>query len=111
MKRRYLLYKDTFITLFNDDEKCLVVFLTDNGHAKAINYDDNFYYVEYLIDTYLEMIIKSFKGWRNKTLDKGDWQEITQQLKKFVRYLKKHEEIENCCICKEARGLLGYENN
>ena len=105
--RKYLLFKDTFITLFNDSDKCMVVFLTDNGQTKAINYDDNFFYVECLIDTYHEMIIKSFKGWRNRALTKCDKEEIKAHLKKFIKFLKRQNEIDYNSMCIETREVLG----
>lgn len=105
-RRKYLDYKDYVITIFNDCDKCMVVFLTDNGYTKAIDYDSNFFYVEYLIDTYYEMAVKSFKGWRNKDLDLEDLKEIKGLMKKFVAHLKRQCEIDMSYVCKEAKEVL-----
>ena len=106
-RRRYLDYKDCCITIFNDDEKCLIVFVTDNGKSKVINYDDNFFYVEELLDTYLEMIELSFRGWQSKELTTSDYDEIKTYLKKYFRHLKRQgADIDLEQANEQVRGLL-----
>jgi len=105
-RRKYLDYKDYVITIFVEQDKGMVVFLTDNGHTKAINFEDNFFYVEYLIDTYYEMAVKSFKGWRNKDLDLEDLKDIKRLLRKYIAHLKRQCEIDLSCIGKETKEVL-----
>ena len=105
-RSKYLDYKDYVITIFNDFDKCMLVFLTDNGHTKSVDYDSNFFYVEELIDTYYEMAVKSFKGWRNKDLDLEDLKEIKRLLKKFIAHLKRQCEIDLSCVRKETKEVL-----
>ena len=102
VRRQYLDYEDCFITLFHDYEKCMVVFLTDNGHTKAICYDDNFFYVESILDTYVEMLEKSFVGWKNRPLTEDDYDEMREMTKRFYRHFKRqcgkgtYYDIDNC---------------
>lgn len=106
VRRKYLDYKDTFITIFNDDDKCFLVFITDTGKSKVISYDDNFFYVEYLLDIYLEMIEASFKGWKHKRLTQNDYEEIKACLGKYYKHLKRQCEIDLECVSNETRGVL-----
>ena len=109
VRRKYLDYKDCCITLFNDDDKCMVVFLTDNGHTKAISYDDNFFYVEYVMDTYVEMFEKSFMGWNQRRLTNDDYDEMQEFVRRFYRHIKRQcgdgFNIENCN--EHTRKILG----
>ena len=101
-------YRDDFITIFNDDEKCLLVFITDNGKSKVINYDDNFFYVEILLDTYLEMIEASFKGWKNKDLNESDYAEIKEQLGNYYKHLIRYaDDLDLELANEQVRTLLG----
>lgn len=107
IKRRYLDYKDTFITIFNDSDKLCVVFLNDKGKTQAINYDDNFFYVEYLIDTYYDFIVDSFKGWKNNKLYKSDWEEIFSHLLKYIKHLKRQsDDLDFEAVSKEVRNKI-----
>lgn len=106
-KSKYLDYRDSFITIFCDDEKYFVVFVNDRGSVNAINYDDNFYYVEYLIDTYFDLIVDSFKRWGHKDLTDEDWREIAQHTIKYIKHLKRSQaEINYELICEETRGVI-----
>ena len=101
-------YSDCFITIFNDVEKATLVFLNDNGNTKAINYDDNFFYVERLLDTYLEMIELSFKGWKNKDLNENDYQEIKEHLGNYYKHLIRYaDDLDLSLANEQVRGLLG----
>lgn len=73
-----MVYRDTYITLFNDEEKCLAVFVNDRGQTKVINYDDNFYSVEDDILAYDELI-------RHATSDEKEQQEYLHKFIDFVR--------------------------
>lgn len=75
-----MVYRDTFITLFNDEEKCLAVFVNDRGQTKVINYDDNFYSVEDDILAYDELI-------KHATSDKQEQQEYLHKFIDFIRGL------------------------
>jgi len=108
-RRKYLDYKDFYITIFNDDDKLALVFLNDIGDTQSINYDDNMFYIEYLIDTYLEMITKSFKGWRDKELTDSDKKEIKTHLQKYVNHLKRHTEIDYEACDSAVLEMLGVK--
>ena len=95
-------YRDTFLTVFNDDEKMLVIFVTDTGHTKAVNYDDNFFYVEYLIETYLEMILVSFAHWGIEERK----EEIKKHVKKFLKHMERKTEIDRELFSKELTEIL-----
>lgn len=79
-----LIYRDSYITIFNDEEKCLVVFLNDRGQTKVINYDDNMYSYMDDIDAYDTLI-------RHAT---DDEQEQQKYLGKFIKYLAR--EVAKC---------------
>lgn len=108
MRSKYLDYKDTFITIFSDWDKMLLCFVTDTGKSKVVSLDDNFFYVEELIDTYYEMIVQSFMGWRNdySALNEGDWKEIKEHLEKYVRYIKKESTIDLTLCNDDVKALL-----
>lgn len=107
-RSKYLDYRDSFITIFNDDEKMIVVFLNDNGTTKAIGYDSNFFYEELLLDTYLEMIELSFKGWKNKQLTDSDYEEIKEHLGKYYKHLIRFaDDLDLSLANEQVRGLLG----
>ncbi len=110
-RRRYLDWKDCCVTLFNDDDKCMVVFLTDNGHTKAINYDDNFFYVESVLDAYVEMLEKSFMGWNVRQLTDDDYDEMKEFTTRFYRHIKRQCNGDfNLELCKDyTREILGWE--
>ena len=95
-------YSDTFVSIINDYEKMLVIFVTDNGHTKAVNYDDNFFYVESLIETYLEMLLVSFKNWDIDTHK----EEIKKHVKKFLKHMEKKTEIDRELFSQELTDLL-----
>ena len=77
-----LLYRDYCISVFNDDEKCLLIFVNDRGNTKVLNYDDNFYCIEDNIITYYELL--------KNTLDNED--EHKEYLEPFIAYIKKEIE-------------------
>lgn len=95
-------YSDTFVSVINDNEKMLVIFVTDNGQAKVISYDDNFFYVEILIETYLEMLLVSFKRWGFDTHK----EEIKKHVKKFLKHMEKRTEIDRELFSEELTELL-----
>ena len=107
MKSKYLIYRDDIITIFDDYERLTCVFLNDLGKTKAISYDDNFFYVEYMVDTYYEFLEDSFKGWKGKELDEADKQEMKTYLEAFIKDMKNHNELDEEAYSKEVRGLLG----
>lgn len=53
-------YEDDCITIFCDDEKCLIVFVNDRGDSKTLSFDDNFYSIEDNILAYDELIKKTY---------------------------------------------------
>ena len=104
---KYLDYKDTFITVFNDPDKLMLVFLTDSGHTEAVSYDDNFFYVEYLIDIYEEMLEKSLKTYKLKNeLDANDYREIKSYVNKYIKHLKKFGDLDLTCCNKQVCKIL-----
>lgn len=105
-KRKYLDFKDDTITIFNDDDKLILVFVNDRGNSEVVSYDDNFFYVEYLLDTYLDLLEKSFRGWRNRELDQNDYEEIKVYLKRYYRHLKRQTEVDLQSANDQVRGLL-----
>lgn len=74
---KYLLYRDFYITLFNDNQKYLAVFVNDRGLTKVINYDDNFY--SYIDD------IEAYDTLIKHATD--DEQEQQKYLGKFIKYI------------------------
>jgi len=54
-----LLYRDSFISMFFDDEKYLAIFVNDRGLTKVISVDDNFYSIEEDIIAYRDLIAHS----------------------------------------------------
>ena len=106
-KRKYLEYKDYAITIFNDDDKLMLVFVNDRGNAKVVSYDDNMFYIEYLLDTYLEMIENDFLGWRNKHLTDKDYEEIQPLLKRYYRHVKRYGDIDLEALNGHTREVLG----
>lgn len=81
MKRKYLVYEDFYVTVFNDYEKCMVVFVSDEGMCKALSYDSNFYSPEEDIITYVELINHSFRGQQSEEKD--------HFINKFVKYVER----------------------
>lgn len=73
-----LLYRDSYISLFFDDEKYLAIFVNDRGQTKVLNIDDNFYCVEEDIIAYSELI-------KHATDDENEQKEY---LKAFINYTK-----------------------
>ena len=55
-----LVWRDDFITIFCDYEKCLIVFINDRGDSKVLSFDDNFYSIEDNILAYDELIKKTY---------------------------------------------------
>lgn len=55
-----LVWRDDFITIFCDYEKCLIVFVNDRGDSKVLSFDDNFYTIEDNIVAYDELIKKTY---------------------------------------------------
>ena len=53
---KVLIYRDAYISVFCDNQKCLLVFVTDKGLTKTVNIDSNFYTIEDDIITYKELI-------------------------------------------------------
>lgn len=84
-----LTYRDDYITIFCDTEKCLLVFLNDRGDTKVLNFDDNFYSIEEDILAYDELIKKTYLP----------SEEQKEYLGKFVKY------------CEEQVKGSGYELN
>lgn len=87
-------YRDTFVTLFHDEEKMALVFLNDRGKTKSISYDDNFFYVESLVEEYYEMLLDSFQHWRTKELCDDDLDEMRIYLSGFYLWLNKEQQEE-----------------
>ena len=77
MRSKYLMYRDFYISLFNDEQKCLAVFVNDRGLTKVVNWDDNFYSYLDDIDAYNTLI-------KHAT---DDDEEQQQYLGKFIKYL------------------------
>ena len=73
-----LLYRDYYVSLFNDDEKCLLVFVSENGKTKVLSYDDNFYSIEDNIIAYYEVLKEATQ----------DDEEIKDYLGAFIDYIK-----------------------
>ena len=100
MKSKYLIYRDPFITMFHDDEKYMVVFVNDRGECAALSYDDNFYCVEEEIIAYVDLINRSFNGWKSEEKD--------ECIRKFIKHIEKKikpeqlnwEYLEHCGIKK-----------
>lgn len=84
-----LVWRDDFITIFCDYEKCLIVFVNDRGDSKTLSFDDNFYSIEENILVYDELIKKTYLP-----ID-----EQKQYLGEFVKY------------CEEEIKGSGYELN
>lgn len=55
-----LVWEDDFITIFCDQNKCLIVFINDRGDSKVLSFDDNFYSIEENILAYDELIKKTY---------------------------------------------------
>lgn len=55
-----LIWEDDFITIFCDQNKCLLVFINDRGDSKVLSFDDNFYSIEDNILAYDELIKKTY---------------------------------------------------
>lgn len=107
MKSKYLDYRDCNVSVFHDDEKCLMLFVNDLGQSKAICYDSNFFYVEELLDAYFEAIEQSFKGWKNKELSDDDYDEIKGYLRKYYKHLKRQcDDIDLSQANENVRRLL-----
>lgn len=106
-KSKYLEYKDWCITIFNDDDKSSLVFLNDLGNTKAVSYDDNMFYIEYLLDIYLDMIELSFKGYRGRELTDSDYEEIKPLLTRYYKHLKRNSEIDLEAVNKHTSEVLG----
>ena len=85
MRSKYLIYRDSYISIFNDDEKYLAIFVNDRGQAKVLNYDDNFYSIEEDIIVYNELI-------KHAT---SDLQEQQEYLGKFIKYVKREVKKSN----------------
>ena len=101
-----LQYRDTFISMFDDSEKALTIMVNDKGKTKVINYDDNFFYIESLLDTYLELIEDSFKYWVDRELDIEELKAIKQLLQDFYKNLKQYGEIDLELANKRVQELL-----
>lgn len=55
-----IIWEDDFITIFCDQNKCLLVFINDRGNSKVLSFDDNFYSIEDDILAYDELIKKTY---------------------------------------------------
>ena len=99
-KTHGLSYCDLFITMFSDLEHCQVVLVNDIGTSKVINFDDNFFYVECLLDAYLELILDSSKKWAIQT------RELKIYVNKFYKELCKDNEIDLSLASEEVRALI-----
>lgn len=73
-----ILYRDYCVSLFNDEEKMLLIFVNDRGNTKVLNYDDNFYSVEDNIIAYYEVL-------KNTITDE---EEQRGYLEAFIDYVK-----------------------
>lgn len=104
-RKRYLDYSDCFVSIFNSDDKCKLVFVNDKGDTMAVDYDSNFFYVEYLLDTYYSMIIKSLKS--NYYKINGTNDEIKPYLRKYYRHIKRQcSDIDLSLASEQVNALL-----
>ena len=71
-------WRDFFVTIWCDTEKCYSVYLNDKGLTKTINIDSNFYSPEDDIIAYKEMIDTSSAQGKDKS----------KFLKRFIDYVK-----------------------
>lgn len=111
---QHLEYRDMFVSLFHDEEKLTMVFLNDRGETKSICYDDNFFYVESLLEEYYNMILSSFKGWRDRELDQQDLEELKEYLVAFYKWLdggNEEEPLDFEVLSEELQELLKGEVN
>ena len=108
-KSKYIDYTDLFVTIFVDYDKTLLVFVNDTGDTKAVNFDDNFFYVESLIDTYFDMISKSFDKWYGGDVEKGN-KEKRKHLAKYVRHIQKQARIDLQQCDDDVKKLLGVKS-
>lgn len=72
-----MLYSDDYISVFNDSEKCLLIFVNDRGFTKVLNYDDNFYSVEDNLIAYNELIMHA-------TSDKNEQKDYLNRYRQFI---------------------------
>lgn len=104
VKSKYLIYEDYYVSVFNDWNKCMVVFVSDEGMCKAISYDSNFYSPEEDILAYVELINHSFRGIQSEEKD--------FYINKFIKHVERElakgneelnwEYLEHCGIKREA---------
>ena len=96
MKKRhkYVEWKDYYITIFNSDDFYTLVFLNEKGNTKSVCYEDNFFYVECSIDTYLYMVEDTFKSYKHAELDEDDYNEISDYLKRYYKHVKRQCEVD-----------------
>ena len=73
-----IMYRDWFVSMFNDNQKLLIIFVNDIGDTKVISYDSNFYCIEDNIIAYREVLFKSIE----------DNEERNEFLKAFIDFVK-----------------------
>ena len=93
MKRSYYIeYVSRPIRIFNDVDSCQLIFVQEWSEIKAINYDDNFYWLGELLETFYAYLLEWFGQ------DAND-KELQKELDKYLRHLKrqgiKQEEIDD----------------
>lgn len=78
-KSKYLLYEDFYVSLFNDVDKTLSVYVSRGGHTRVINYD--YWYYTYMED------IEAYNALIQMETDSDE--ERQEYLGNFIKWLEK----------------------
>ena len=108
-----LVYRDIFVSVFVDSEKCLVIYVNDKGNTRVVNYDDNFYSVEEDIVAYDEMLRDSLKDDTTNDIREVDREDYLRLLGNYIKSVEKELETSDCEGLNweylESRGIRKYE--
>ena len=87
-----LVYRDIFVSVFVDSEKCLVIYVNDKGNTNVVNFDSNFYSVEDDIIAYDEMLKDSLKDDTTNEIREVDREDYFRFLGNYIKSVEKELE-------------------
>ena len=87
-----LVYQDICVSVFVDNNKCLIIFVNDKGNTRVVNFDSNFYSVEDNIIAYEEMLRDSLLDDTTNDIREVDREDYSKLLKDYIKSVEKELE-------------------